>query len=412
MSLWGGNSNSDHMNQQQNKTSNSSSLSSDMSDGAVSDFEDSSVSSSSNEENLFNTVDQEIQFLAQKLKNTVEREQATCTTTSKKNVKLQGNPKRAKNALGYYIQHIRPQVKLEFPSQKYADITKIISTRWSSLPPEEKKPFEVLAQADHQRWEVEKKKSEKTTENMEDSIVSPKSTKNTSHKKSKKRTLPKDPTEPKKGLSSYVMFLKENRVSIKQKLLEENLNVQETEVMRQVAEAWRALTEEEKEHYKLLSKQDFERYRREKDAYDEKEKNKIKNQEEETDCGDEEEPPKKRIKKQPPSPKKTKKKTAESEKPKNRKNSKKEESEPKSGKNWKNTKKIFKVRTQGEDYFDRVVLKKFTFDKLVQKIQEKRQDYRPISLIIQLPNIRIRDNQDVADLVDNDELEVKFDHTN
>jgi len=54
------------MNQQQNKTSNSSSLSSDMSDGAVSDFEDSSVSSSSNEENLFNTVDQEIQFLAQK----------------------------------------------------------------------------------------------------------------------------------------------------------------------------------------------------------------------------------------------------------------------------------------------------------------------------------------------------------
>jgi len=53
-------------------------------------------------------------------------------------------------------------------------------------------------------------------------------------------------------------------------------------------------------------------------------------------------------------------------------------------------------------------LKPLTLNKLVKKIQEKRQDFRPITLLIQLPDVRIRDNQDVACLRDNDELEVQF----
>jgi len=70
--------------------------------------------------------------------------------------------------------------------------------------------------------------------------------------------------------------------------------------------------------------------------------------------------------------------------------------------------KILKVRAKGEHYFDRILLKHCTLNKLLRRIQEKRKDFRPITLLIQLPDVRIRDNQDVACLCDHDELEVQF----
>jgi len=74
--------------------------------------------------------------------------------------------------------------------------------------------------------------------------------------------------------------------------------------------------------------------------------------------------------------------------------------------------KILKVRAKGDNYFDRIILMQGTMNKLIKKIQEKRQDFRPIALVIHLPDVRIRDNQDVGCLSDNDELEVLFAESN
>jgi hypothetical protein len=70
--------------------------------------------------------------------------------------------------------------------------------------------------------------------------------------------------------------------------------------------------------------------------------------------------------------------------------------------------KFLKVREAGTTLFQRIVLTQYTYNKLVRRIQEKLNDYRDISLIVQIPDIRIQDNKDVVNLRDDAELQVTF----
>jgi len=364
---------------------------------------------------------------------------------------------------------------------KFAEISRIIGSRWAILTTEEKKPFEVQAAADHKRWEEEKKNyvPPPPVEEEEEEEEEPKKARQTSKTKhakkqpqmpdppkhpgiagksprpmalppgmipgpaiplspeeeeedessskkskiSKKRKIQKDPDEPKKQLTPYFMFLKEKRMEIKQKLIKDNPNIQESEFMKVVGEAWRNLPPEEKEYYTRQSHQDHERYQREKSAYDEKKKEQKKLYEQEQ-SGEEEEEEEEPLKKRQKSSDNTDLKISKKPEPQSKKRKmpdsdskiKKKQTKPiKETKDTpKDTKKgkILKVRAKGEDFFDRIFLKQCTLNKLIRKIQEKRQDFRPISLVIHLPDVRIRDNQDVACLGDNDELEVLFGSTN
>jgi len=265
----------------------------------VSAFEDSSVSSSSaeNSDNM-ETVDEELKVLKRQLEENTNSEKEKEPKPKRKRTKpLPGTPKRPRTAYMYYLSHIRPSVKEEFPTEGFAEISKIIGAKWATLTEEDKVPFQTQAAADHKRWEEEKKNF--TPTKTSESHSSKKSAKN---KRSPKITKPTEPpkhpgiagksprhmaipipappeeSEPKiprrskkrktpdvkKGITPYNAFVTEKRAQIKQKLREENPDISETDVTRQVAEAWRKLSPTEKEGYTLISKQDIDKKQRKK----------------------------------------------------------------------------------------------------------------------------------------------------
>jgi len=109
----------------------------------VSDFEDSPVSSSSSSEDLMgSTVDQEIRLLQQKVKNTKKSREVTTRRVNIKSVKGKGKqPKRPRASKNFYFEQYRPSVKQEFPDLRFGEISKILGERWIELPQEEKKAF-------------------------------------------------------------------------------------------------------------------------------------------------------------------------------------------------------------------------------------------------------------------------------
>ena len=96
-------------------------------------------------------------------------------------------------------------------------------------------------------------------------------------KKRKKRKA-KDPAAPKRPLGAYFYYFKENNSLIKQL----NPEFIQKEVVARIAADWKTLTDEQKEPFVELSKQDKLRYLREKEAYDEQKRK------EEEEAGDEE----------------------------------------------------------------------------------------------------------------------------
>jgi hypothetical protein len=73
----------------------------------------------------------------------------------------------------------------------------------------------------------------------------------------------KDPLAPKKGLSSYMCFFKENREDIKTK----NPEAEFGEIGKLIGAAWQALSEAEKAVYVKKSEQDKKRYENEMTEY-------------------------------------------------------------------------------------------------------------------------------------------------
>jgi len=282
------------------------------SSGDVSEFEDSPVSSSSSgDSDNMETVDEELKVLKRQLDehSTKKGEKEKVVKPKRKRTKHPpGYVTRPRTAYMYYSSHIRPSVKEENPTLGFAEISKMVGAKWAALTSEEKEPFKTLADADHKRWEEEKKNTPNIEPPKHPGIAGksprhmaiplpapPEAEPKPPPRRSKKRKPTKNPDMPTQGRSPYIIFRKENHTLIKQKLKEDNPNVTEPEVMRHVGEAWRKLSTTEKEGYKLKSKQDAERYQKEMLVYDKKQQKKEETVEEE----EIEERPHKRQKKTP-----------------------------------------------------------------------------------------------------------------
>jgi len=64
-------------------------------------------------------------------------------------------PKKNLNAYMYYTKENRDKVKAEKTDLKPSDVSKELGARWKKLKPEEKKPYEEMAQKDKLRYEKE-----------------------------------------------------------------------------------------------------------------------------------------------------------------------------------------------------------------------------------------------------------------
>ncbi|KAK8803596.1 hypothetical protein WA158_001290 [Blastocystis sp. Blastoise] len=83
--------------------------------------------------------------------------------------------------------------------------------------------------------------------------------------KRRKRKHRKAPEAPKKPLTPYIFYSKEMRDAVKDSL---DPNSKVTDIIKAIANKWKALSEEEKEPYNKKASEDKDRYSREMDAYD------------------------------------------------------------------------------------------------------------------------------------------------
>jgi len=209
--------------------------------------------------------------------------------------------------------------------------------------------------------------------------------------KTKKRKK-KDPFKPKRPKSGYVFYSKTVRDKVRAELYKQNPNAKITEVMKIVAQQWKNLNEEQKKQFDLMASQDQQRYQKEKEEY-------SKHLEETKD----QEPPKE--------PKEsTEKKANEKEKIMHSKyfseplnNIQKEHSTNGSA----NIQKILLIRKKGDNLFSRIGLNELSIACLKEKIRSKLhvQD-DDVFEILNLPQVRINDDEDISLLPHNAELEV------
>lgn len=83
--------------------------------------------------------------------------------------------------------------------------------------------------------------------------------------KTKKKRRAKDPDAPKRPLGPYFFYFKANNSKMKA----DNPELNQKNVVARIAADWKTLTEEEKQPFVDKSKEDKERYVREKGVYDE-----------------------------------------------------------------------------------------------------------------------------------------------
>ena len=126
------------------------------------------------------------------------------------------------------------------------EVCKEVGQRWKLLVEEEKRKFVLVYEEKKKKYELEKLDHESKMAGM-DSVEQSKPSKG---KKSR------DPLAPKAPLSSYMEFARQERL----KVMEELANPDLVEVGRELGRRWKSLTQEEKEIYVNMSKQNRLRY--------------------------------------------------------------------------------------------------------------------------------------------------------
>jgi hypothetical protein len=180
-------------------------------------------------------------------------------------------------------------------------------------------------------------------------------------RKRKERKWTKDPTAPKKAVTPYILFGKAVREEVTRYLRETTASVKPTEIMREISQRWGKLSAEEKQPFEEEAAKDKIRYDTEKKAWQQSR-------------------PEDKIHKK-----------------------------PKLKEDTETEKQALMIRARGEELFDRIVLNlPITMKQLQKKFQTKRDDPRAISEVILLPNIRLRDSEDLATLTNESLIEVVF----
>lgn len=220
-------------------------------------------------------------------------------TKKKKAVKDPDAPKRCTSSYMFFAQEMRPSVVKDHPDAKVTEISKILGEMWNKEKSGKggAKKYEDMATKDRERYnkekevydammaerkveaekeaaarfEQEKKEAMELLESQSvqiNQINIKNGTDNVSvitdgsdPKQAKKK---KDPNAPKRALTAYNYFVKENRDSIKSKMPENTTNA---ELMTEIGKKWKETTDAKKKKYNKMAAKDQERYAKEMEQY-------------------------------------------------------------------------------------------------------------------------------------------------
>jgi len=171
-------------------------------------------------------------------------------------------PKRSMSSFMFFANAKRSEVKQSYPDLKITEVGKKLGEMWKMLSSDEKKIYEEQASRDSERYQREKA-----------NYISPEGSEDdTRYGKRHKRKF-KDPSRPKRSMSSFMFFANDKRKEITSKFP----NLRMTEVGKRLAEIWRQLTPEEKKIYEVMADKDKERYHTEMEAFNEQYEQKKSN---------------------------------------------------------------------------------------------------------------------------------------
>jgi len=213
----------------------------------------------------------------------------------KKTIKDPDAPKRCMSSYMFFAQDMRPTVVAENPAAKMTEISKILGEKWSKVSgTKAAKKYEDMATTDRERYSVEKeeydaKVAERKAEEAREKELAIEEEKKeamelyatqapttngavevdnmsvitdvSGGKATKKK---KDPNAPKRGLSAYNYFMKENREPIKSKMGDK---VSNADLMAEIGKQWKELSDRKKAKYEKMADKDKKRYEKEMEAY-------------------------------------------------------------------------------------------------------------------------------------------------
>jgi len=164
-------------------------------------------------------------------------------------------PKRASTAYLYFSAQRRKELAVEGVKASMTEQSTQLSNEWKTKTEKEKAPFLALAEKDKKRYEDEMKKY--TPPDDSESGSSSEDEKKTKKKKKK------DPNEPKRPLSSYMVYVGEQRPLVKDK----HPDLKQTELITKIGEMWKGLSAEKKKPYEKKAAELKEKYQKDHAAY-------------------------------------------------------------------------------------------------------------------------------------------------
>jgi hypothetical protein len=160
-----------------------------------------------------------------------------------KKLKDKEAPKRGKSSYIFFCIENRQKVKDKNDELSAKDITKELGSIWRELTDKSKKVYEKHAIEDKERY-IEEMKGYVRPSHLDIGVVL----------KNKKRK------GPKRGLSSYIYFCKEQRPIVK----ENNNNMSAKEITTELGRLWKLLSDADKKPFEKSAKKDKKRYETEK----------------------------------------------------------------------------------------------------------------------------------------------------
>lgn len=158
-------------------------------------------------------------------------------------------PKGRMTAYAYFVKTCREEHQKKHPNENvvFAEFSKKCAERWKSMNDKEKKRFQSMAEDDKKRYDKEMK-----------NYVPPKN--------AKKRKRTKDPNAPKRALSAFFWFCKDERPKVRAEQPDSSVS----EIAKELGKRWGLVTAEGKKKYEASANRDKARYEKESTAYKKK----------------------------------------------------------------------------------------------------------------------------------------------
>lgn len=155
-------------------------------------------------------------------------------------------PKKAVTSFMYYAKDARAQIKADNPEASFAAIGKLLGEAWRALTPEEKAPYVKLNEADKARYLKDLQAADPATLSA-----------------ANRKRLKKEAGGPRRPLSSYMFFSRDNRTIVQK----ENPEAKFAQVGKLLGQKWKGMNKEEKQPYLDMAGQDKIRYQTENAAF-------------------------------------------------------------------------------------------------------------------------------------------------